>query len=179
MKIGLVLSGGGGKGAYELGVWKALKELNLNKYISVFSGTSIGAFNAALFAMDDLEKAEKLWDEVTMDKLVPISKKELIKRGIGLYLGGKSPQLAMRFLSDKLDHGAISNEGAIEVSRVANIPKNFNGIMGVPITFIDKYNPEQFEILACSAFSDPDFFGCGALYVNDKKTYARVLIKRI
>ena len=50
MKIGLVLSGGGGKGAYELGVWKALKELNLNKYISVFSGTSIGAFNAALFA---------------------------------------------------------------------------------------------------------------------------------
>ena len=39
MKIGLVLSGGGGKGAYELGVWKALKELNLNKYISVFSGT--------------------------------------------------------------------------------------------------------------------------------------------
>ena len=44
MKIGLVLSGGGGKGAYELGVWKALKELNLNKYISVFSGTSIGAF---------------------------------------------------------------------------------------------------------------------------------------
>ena len=60
MKIGLVLSGGGGKGAYELGVWKALKELNLNKYISVFSGTSIGAFNAALFAMDDLEKAEKL-----------------------------------------------------------------------------------------------------------------------
>ena len=65
--------------------------------------------------MDDLEKAEKLWDEVTMDKLVPISKKELIKRGIGLYLGGKSPQLAMRFLSDKLDHGAISNEGAIEV----------------------------------------------------------------
>lgn len=70
-------------------------------------------------------------------------------------------------------------EGAIEVSRVANIPKNFNGIMGVPITFIDKYNPEQFEILACSAFSDPVFFGCGALYVDGKKTYARVLIKRI
>ncbi|MCQ2969773.1 MAG: patatin-like phospholipase family protein [Clostridium sp.] len=115
MKIGLVLSGGGGKGAYELGVWKALKELKLNKYISVFSGTSIGAFNAVLFAMDDLEKAENLWNEVTMDKLVPISKKELIKRGIGLYLGGKKPQLAMRFLSDKLNYGAISNEGAVEI----------------------------------------------------------------
>ena len=67
MKIGLVLSGGGGKGAYELGVWKALKELNLNKYISVFSGTSIGAFNAALFAMDDLEKAENERDNAIND----------------------------------------------------------------------------------------------------------------
>ena len=50
MRIGLVLSEGGGKGAYELGVWKALTELELDKYIEVFSGTSIGAFNAVLFA---------------------------------------------------------------------------------------------------------------------------------
>ncbi|MGL5756329.1 MAG: patatin-like phospholipase family protein [Paraclostridium sp.] len=61
MKIGLVLSGGGGKGAYELGVWKALKEMKLDPYIKVFSGTSIGAFNAVLFAQDDLDKAEALW----------------------------------------------------------------------------------------------------------------------
>ena len=97
MKIGLVLAGGGGKGAYELGVWKALKQLNLTKYISVFSGTSIGAFNSILFAMDELEKADKLWEEVTMEKLVPISKTELIKRGIGLYIGGKNLQLAKSF----------------------------------------------------------------------------------
>ena len=71
------------------------------------------------------------------------------------------------------------NYEAIEVSRVANIPKDYSGVMGVPITFIDKYNPEQFEILSCSAFSDPKFFGCGALYVNGRKTYARVLVKRI
>ncbi len=45
MKVGLVLSGGGGKGAYELGVWKALVEMKLDKYIEVISGTSIGAFN--------------------------------------------------------------------------------------------------------------------------------------
>ena len=107
MKIGLVLAGGGGKGAYELGVWKALKELNLAQYISVFSGTSIGAFNSVLFAMDDMKKADELWEEVTMDKLVPISKGELIKRGIGLYIGGKNLQLAKKFLTDKLEHGAI------------------------------------------------------------------------
>ena len=89
MKIGLVLAGGGGKGAYELGVWKALDELKLTKYITVFSGTSIGAFNSVLFAMNDMKKADELWEEVTMDKLVPISKSELIKRCIGLYIGGK------------------------------------------------------------------------------------------
>lgn len=115
MKIGLVLSGGGGKGAYELGVWKALKKLDLAKYISVFSGTSIGAFNAVLFAMDDIENADKLWDEVTMDKLVPITKVELLKRGLGLYIGGKNIQLAKKFLNEKLEHGAISNEGAISI----------------------------------------------------------------
>ena len=77
------------------------------------------------------------------------------------------------------NYAEYDNYEAIEVSRVANIPKDYSGIMGVPITFIDKYNPEQFEILSCSAFSDPEFFGCGALYVNGRKTYARVLVKRI
>ena len=115
MKIGLVLAGGGGKGAYELGVWKALDELKLTKYITVFSGTSIGAFNSVLFAMNDMKKADELWEEVTMDKLVPISKSELIKRGIGLYIGGKNLQLAKKFLNYKLEHGAIANDGAIEV----------------------------------------------------------------
>ena len=74
MKVGLVLSGGGGKGAYELGVWKALVEMKLDKYIEVISGTSIGAFNAALFAQGDMDNAQALWDEVTMEKLVPMTK---------------------------------------------------------------------------------------------------------
>ena len=87
MKIGLVLSGGGGKGAYELGVWKALKDLGVDRYIDVFSGTSIGAFNAVLFAQDNLEAAEALWEEVTIEKLIPISKLDLLKRGIGLVIG--------------------------------------------------------------------------------------------
>ncbi|NDU79013.1 modification methylase, partial [Actinomadura sp. DSM 109109] len=42
---------------------------------------------------------------------------------------------------------AYDNYDAIEVGRTANIPANYRGIMGVPITFLDKYNPDQFEIL--------------------------------
>ena len=149
MKIGLVLAGGGGKGAYELGVWKALKQLNLTKYISVFSGTSIGAFNSILFAMDELEKADKLWEEVTMEKLVPISKTELIKRGIGLYIGGKNLQLAKKFLTDKLEYGAISNNGAIEmVEKYLDFNKirEKNKICYAACTKLPNFNAKYFKI---------------------------------
>lgn len=115
MKIGLVLSGGGGKGAYELGVWKALKDLDLHKYISVFSGTSIGAFNAVLFAQDDIDMADALWEEVTIEKLIPLSKFELFKKGISLFIGGKNPTLAKKIMMDKLEEGAVTKEGALEI----------------------------------------------------------------
>lgn len=77
-----------------------------------------------------------------------------------------------------IDYPTYDNYEAIEVSRLVNIPKDYDGIMGVPITFIDKYNPNQFEILNCSAFADPDFGGCGSLYINKKKIYARVLMRK-
>ena len=149
MKIGLVLAGGGGKGAYELGVWKALDELKLTKYITVFSGTSIGAFNSVLFAMDDMKKADELWEEVTMDKLVPISKSELIKRGIGLYIGGKNLQLAKKFLNYKLEHGAIANDGAIEVVEKYldfNKIKENNKICYAACTKLSDFSAKYFKI---------------------------------
>lgn len=45
------------------------------------------------------------------------------------------------------EKAAHKTYNAIEVSRVADIPVDYEGVMGVPITFLDKYNPEQFEIL--------------------------------
>ena len=51
-KLGLVLSGGGAKGAYEVGVYKALKKLH--KKINVVTGTSIGAINAMFVTQNDL-----------------------------------------------------------------------------------------------------------------------------
>ena len=60
-KLGLVLSGGGGKGSYEIGVWRYLKEIGLDKKISVISGTSVGGLNAALMGTEDYENAECIW----------------------------------------------------------------------------------------------------------------------
>lgn len=54
--------------------------MKLDKYIEVISGTSIGAFNAALFAQGDMDNAQALWDEVTMEKLVPMTKMDLLKK---------------------------------------------------------------------------------------------------
>jgi NTE family protein len=59
--IGLVLAGGGGKGAYQIGVWKYLREAGLDKSVCAVSGTSVGALNAALFAAGDFRRAERIW----------------------------------------------------------------------------------------------------------------------
>ncbi len=62
--VGLVLSGGGAKGAYEVGVWKALCEAGVADRITVLSGTSVGAINAALFAsVRDPDKCAQIWRE--------------------------------------------------------------------------------------------------------------------
>ena len=51
---------------------------------------------------------------------------------------------------------------------------DYKGVMGVPITFLDKYNPEQFEILGTSTMDMPK----GAPYVGGKRIYERILIRR-
>lgn len=61
--IGLVLSGGGAKGAYQVGVWKAMEEYGLINKVKIASGTSVGALNATLFANVTTTKAEQLWKE--------------------------------------------------------------------------------------------------------------------
>lgn len=61
---GLTFAGGGGKGSYQIGVWRALKELGYEKKITGVSGASVGALNALLFASQDLEKAEEIWRSI-------------------------------------------------------------------------------------------------------------------
>jgi len=64
----------------------------------------------------------------------------------------------------------ISNyKGAINVNRLIDIPKDWNGLMGVPITYIDKHCPTQFEIVDC----------CTAPIVNGVAKYSRIIIQKI
>ena len=62
MKIGLVLGGGGSRGAYEIGVWQALRELGID--IDVVTGTSVGAINGALVCQGSFDLAVDLWRQL-------------------------------------------------------------------------------------------------------------------
>ena len=68
MKRALVFSGGGSRGAYEIGAWKALDEMGI-RFQSVY-GASIGAINAALVAQGDVDVAVRLWDNITLSQVV-------------------------------------------------------------------------------------------------------------
>ena len=78
------------------------------------------------------------------------------------------------------------NYDAIEVPFTELIPSDYNGIMGVPISFLDKYCPEQFEILNCNDFRrrpDVRIKSHGLIKdkegaINGKPTYVRILIRK-
>ncbi len=149
MKVGLVLSGGGGKGAYELGVWKAIKELGIDKYITAVSGASIGAMNAMLFAQNDYEEALNMWREVTLAKLLPINNKELIKKGVTLAIGSKTLEAVRKHMPRLLEQGDVPRDGAIEmISKYMNLEKlNSTGISCyVACTEITEFKAEYFKI---------------------------------
>ena len=61
-EYGLVLEGGGAKGSFQIGAWRALREAGIK--IKGVSGVSVGALNGALICMDDPEKAEDIWHNI-------------------------------------------------------------------------------------------------------------------
>ena len=69
-EYGLVLEGGGAKGAYQIGAWKALKEAGI--HVKGIAGTSVGALNGALIAMDDFEKAERIWETIRYSRVMDV-----------------------------------------------------------------------------------------------------------
>ena len=92
------------------------------------------------------------------------------------------------------DYPKYDNYDAINVDKVKDIPMDYYGVMGVPITFLDSYNPEQFEIIWQASGNTRastskeileklkylqninDRGGCGV--INGKRIYSRILIKR-
>ena len=69
------------------------------------------------------------------------------------------------------------NYDAINVNKTSDIPIDYEGVMGVPITFLDKYNPEQFEIIGLDRYVEDNPRYGHRFKISGKETYARILIR--
>lgn len=102
-KRAVVLSGGGTKGAYEIGVWRALRELSVD--YQIVTGTSIGSINGAMMAMGDFEKAEQVWRNMVMGDLMrePAQEKSVLRTLVETVF--PAPEIHRKKLID----GAVDN----------------------------------------------------------------------
>jgi len=76
------------------------------------------------------------------------------------------------------EYPKYDNYDAINVDKISEIPVDYDGVMGVPITFLDKYNPNQFVIIGIDRYvADNPNYG-KRFTINNKEVYARILIKR-
>lgn len=115
-KVGLILGGGGTRGAYEVGAYRALKELNIN--IAAVVGTSIGAINAAFICMDDYPSLHDLWLEMKFSScFLYEDNKDLSKANFLVYIiellkgalkdGGWNPDPLRKLLKKNLNEKKV------------------------------------------------------------------------
>jgi NTE family protein len=118
-EYGIVLEGGGAKGAYQIGAWKALKEAGIN--ICAVAGTSVGALNAALICMEDYKKAEKLWENISYSQVMDVDDNlmtqvfqgklettEFLKKSMKLFTeGGADITPLKKLIADNIDEEYI------------------------------------------------------------------------
>lgn len=75
------------------------------------------------------------------------------------------------------DYSKYDNYDAIEVPFTDAIPSDYEGVMGVPISFLDKYNPDQFEIVGLDRYVSNNPRPGHRFHIGGRETYARILIK--
>mgnify|MGYP000986178070 CR=1 FL=1 len=118
-KTALVLGGGGSRGAYEIGVWQALRELGIS--IHIVTGTSVGAINGALIAQDAFDLAVSLWRDVDTSMVFDMEIKEILANaGIGC-------SRLKALLQEHIDEDAVRNSpveyGLVTAELPAMTPK--------------------------------------------------------
>lgn len=85
--------------------------------------------------------------------------------------------LSERYYGNEDSYPKYDNYDAIEVGKTIRIPIDYEGAMGVPISFLSKHNPEQFELFGKMTTTSIDEFNYGYPYIDGRKVYARILIR--
>ena len=118
-KRALVLSGGGSRGGYEIGVWQAMEELGMD--IDIVTGTSVGAINAAMVCIGDLSLAKKLWHDVETNMIFDLdnksrydeAKEEIIKNTRGFM--GMPVAEALSYAKYTVTRGGAGSSGLLGI----------------------------------------------------------------
>jgi len=161
----------------------------LIKANKVWLGTGMGRWISGFVVPDNYEL---YGTEAAIDK----SGKRIIATNNCLWLtnidhGKRHQPLALMTTEDNLRYNKklkgidsykkYDNYDAIEIPYTDAIPSDYDGLMGVPITFLDKYSPEQFEIVGCSYdYGRPDSWSKNinmSVTINGVNIYKRILIK--
>lgn len=150
----------------------------------------IGPINAITYKeIFPLIRENKIWSGYTNPKEFESPEHRIEKLGnvqwwTNLDTTKRHEKLVLYEKYSPLKYQKYDNYNAIEVSKTVEIPCDYVGAMGVPISFLDKYNPEQFELLGCSySYGDPGEPyhkpGCSFdVSINGQCIYKRLFIKR-
>lgn len=151
---GLVLSGGGAKGAYQVGAWKALREKGLDNKITAVSAASVGLFNAALFCENKYEEAVKLWKGIepimflepelsNLGEFEVLNKENPMEDVIKKYIEIKKPEMMKSAVRNR--YGAFSRDGIKKLIREnVNLDAISNGDKKL-YTIVSKCGDDVFE----------------------------------
>ncbi len=138
-EYGLVLAGGGTKGAYEVGAWRALKEMNIN--ITAISGASIGAINAALIIQDDFRKLLNIYETINVENIVDVKDKLRNKRNI------LSPKNVVPLATEYVKLKGFDNKPLREMmEKYLDIDKIYNSSIDFGMTTYSKKNKTSLEV---------------------------------
>ena len=110
-KTALVLGGGGARGAYEIGVWQALRELGIK--IDIVTGTSVGAINGAMVAQGAFDLAVSLWKELDTSMVFDIDVKDIITNS-GVDSSGLK-QMIEKFINEDSVRNSLTDYGLVTV----------------------------------------------------------------
>ena len=152
----LVLAGGGGKGAYEIGVWRALEEFGITRNLRAIAGTSVGALNAALVAQRDYNAAEYLWQHISPSAVMTIgSEKQIELLGevfqnlfdniYGVY-PGQSSYSVKKWIKYRLSNQGFLNKEGLSTLIDENI--SFDKLQNFPgAVYVTAYNITQSKVI--------------------------------
>lgn len=150
-EYGIVLEGGGARGSYQIGAWKALREAGIK--IRGIAGASVGALNGALICMDDLEKAEEIWENIRYSQVIDIDDdvietvKKLDLKSLNLV---KVAEDAKKILKDKgLDITPLKNliESVVDEDKIRSSDREL---------YLTTYSVTDRELLVLNAKDVPD-----------------------